>query len=89
MLRYFAQYGDDGNVLSIGIGAGSTEITKEEYDAILHAIRSRPAPPDGKGYRLKTDLTWEEYDLPPKPEPGDEDELNEAEALDILLGGAT
>lgn len=44
---------------------------------------------DGKGYRLKTDLTWEAYDLPPEPEPSDEDELSDTQALNILLGGAT
>ena len=41
---------------------------------------------EGKGYRLKTDLTWEEYDLPPEPEPSDEDELSDAEALNIIMG---
>lgn len=39
--------------------------------------------------RLKTDLTWEAYDLPPEPEPSDEDELSDTQALNILLGGAT
>ena len=42
---------------------------------------------DGKEYRLKTDLTWEEYDLPPETEPSDEDELSNDEALNIILGG--
>ena len=72
--------------MSIGTGAGNTEITEEEYNSILSLIQSRPQA-DVKGYRLKTDLTWEEYDLPAPPEPSDNDELSETETLSILLGG--
>ena len=56
---------DGAYLLSIGSGAGGTAITKAEYDAILAAIRTCPQEA-GKGYRLKTDLTWEVYDLPPE-----------------------
>lgn len=87
-MRYFKIISDE-QIVAIGKGSSGTEITETEYNDILAIIRSCPTPPDGKGYRLKTDLTWEEYDLPPEPEPSDEDELSEAEALDILLGGAT
>lgn len=87
-MRYYMQIESDC-ITAIGAGPGGTEITETEYNDILAIIRSCPTPPSGKGYRLKTDLTWEEYDLPPEPEPSDEDELSEAEALDILLGGAT
>lgn len=86
-MRYFAQYNDSGTLLAIGTGPGGVEITESEYNEIMAVIQNRPQA-DGKGYRLKTDLTWEEYDLPPEPEPSDEDELSDAEALDILLGGA-
>ena len=68
-------------------GSGQ-KITEAEYNEILEIIQNRPIA-DGKGYRLKTDLTWEEYDLPPEPEPSDEDELSDTQALNILLGGAT
>ncbi|MEI3161699.1 MAG: hypothetical protein V8S57_08125 [Oscillospiraceae bacterium] len=37
---------------------GGQKITEAEYNAILAVIRNRPAA-EGKGYRLKTDLTWE------------------------------
>lgn len=67
---------------------GGQKITEAEYNAILAIIQNRPSA-DGKGYRLKTDLTWEAYDLPPEPEPSDEDELSDTQALNILLGGAT
>lgn len=62
------------------------DITEAEYNSIMAVIQNRPQA-DGKGYRLKTDLTWEEYDLPPEPEPSDEDELSNDEALNIILGG--
>ena len=87
MVRYYKQTSDN-YIIAIGTGAGGTEVTKVEYDEIMAIIQNRPAA-EGKGYRLKSDLTWEAYDLPPEPEPSDEDELSDAEALSILLGGAT
>ena len=87
-MRYFVQYGKKNHIIAIGTGAGGTEITKVEYDKIMAIIQKRPSA-DGKGYRLKADLTWEAYDLPPEPGPSDEDELSDTQALNILLGGAT
>ena len=84
-MRYFVQYGKKNHIIAIGTGAGGTEITKVEYDEIMAIIQNRPSA-DGKGYRLKTDLTWEAYDLPPEPEPSDADELSDAEALNVILG---
>ena len=86
-MRYYKQI-IDNYLTAIGTGPGNTEITEAEYNQILSIIQNRPQSED-KGYKLKTDLTWEEYDLPPEPEPSDEDELSDAEALNILLGGAT
>lgn len=86
-MRY-NKYISGDEIIAIGKGAGGVEITETEYNEIMSIIQNRPAA-EGKGYRLKTDLTWEEYDLPPEPEPSDEDELSDAEALNILLGGAT
>ena len=83
---YFKQL-QNNYIIAIGTGAGGTEITKAEYDEIMAIIQNRPAA-EGKGYRLKTDLTWEAYDLPPEQEPSDEDEISTDEALNILLGGA-
>ncbi len=61
---------DGAYLLAIGTGSSGTAITKAEYDAILAVIRACPQEA-GKGYRLKTDLTWEIYDLPPEEtEPG-------------------
>ena len=77
----------DGYIVGLGAQECCSNITEAEYNDIMAIIQSCPKA-EGKGYRLKTDLTWEEYDLPPKPEPSDEDELSDAEALNILLGGA-
>ena len=86
MTSYYKQT-DDVYILAVGVGVGGMEISAAEYSEILSIIQNRPSA-DGKGYRLKTDLTWEAYDMPPEPEPSDEDELSDAEALNILLGGA-
>ena len=86
-MRYYKQISGD-YIISIGTGYGGEEISEQEYNEIMSVIRSCPNE-EGKGYRLKTDLTWEEYDLPPVPEPSDDDEISTDEALNILLGGAT
>ena len=70
----------------IGVGNGNMEITESEYNSIMSVIQSCPNE-EGKGYRLRTDLTWEEYDLPPVI-VSDADELSADEAIAILLGGA-
>ena len=83
-MRFYKQTSNH-YIIAVGTGAGGTEITKVEYDEIMAIIQNRPAT-EGKGYRLKTDLTWEAYDLPPEPEPSDADELSDAEALNVILG---
>lgn len=84
-MRYYKQISDN-YILAIGTGYGNNEISEAEYNEIMSVIRSCPNE-DGKGYRLRTDLTWEEYDLPPVV-LSDDDELSTDEAMDILLGGA-
>lgn len=61
------------------------EITETQYEEILYMLRSRPEAPEGYAYRLTKDLVWEQYELPPEE---NDPELTEAEALEILLGGA-
>ena len=81
-MRYYKVI-SDGYILAVGIGNGGEEITETEYSEILSIIQSRPN--DGYGYRLKADLTWEQYELP-AVEDGD---LSDEEALNIILGGET
>lgn len=82
-MRYF-EHIDNGYILAIGTGNGGTEITESEYNIIFDIIHNKPAATETTDYRLKTDLTWEPYAIdPPDPDP----ELDDSEALDILLGG--
>ena len=83
MEKYYKNI-DGDHITAIGTGIGDVEITKEEYEAILEIIRSRPAPEPGNMYLLRTDLTWE---LTEEPEVDDDRELSAEEALDIILGG--
>lgn len=79
----------DGYLVSVSTGSGGAEITEQEYAEILAVIRNKPTQRDGFDYRLKTDLTWEEYKLPlVEPEPLTDEEATAEEALDIILGGA-
>ena len=84
-MRYYKTI-DSGYIISIGTGSGGEEITEQEYAEILATIRNKPTAREGFDYRLKTDLTWGEYAMPPVPDPADED-ISADEALDIILGG--
>lgn len=85
-MRYYKKT-IDGCIVAVGTGNVGEEITETEYNSILSVIQSRPVS-DTQGYRLRADLTWEAYDLPPVPEPSDDDEISNEEALNILLGGS-
>ena len=62
-----------------------TEINEEEFSEILSVIRNKPPRTETTDYRLREDLTWEEYPVdPPDPDP----EIEDAEVYDILFGGA-
>lgn len=74
----------DGIILCIGIGTAGQLITDEQYNQILGLIRNKPVETDTIGYRLKTDLTWEQY-TKPTPEPYIE-EPDAEEILNILTG---
>lgn len=74
----------NGYILAIGTGNGHIEIDEERYNTILDIIHNKPSATATTDYRLHTDLTWEEYELPPEPEP----EPDAEEILEILMGGA-
>ncbi len=74
-------------IVAIGKGNIGERITEEEYAEILAIIRNKPQRTETTDYRLKTDLTWEAHEVEPQPNPEDE-EIDDSEALSILLGGA-
>ncbi len=64
MARYFVSK-RDGYIQGVYEGtAGKNEITKAAYEAVIAAVQAMPEAPEGKGYRLKDDLSYEAYDLP-------------------------
>lgn len=63
----------------------AVEVNHPLYAQFVDAYLNKPTAPEGFDYRLKADLTWELYELPPVP---DDDELTAEEALDIITGGA-
>lgn len=81
-MRYYKQI-SDGYILAIGTGLGFDEITEAEYEDIKTAIASKPPCTEVTDYRLRADLTWEEYEVEPEPEP----DLDGAEAWEIIFGG--
>ena len=82
-MKYFKT--TNGNyILSVGTGAGGTEITETEYNEIMSAIQNKPQATDTTDYNLKEDLSWEPYEIEQIEEP----DIDDAEALNILLGGA-
>lgn len=56
---------ENNYIKSIGYGNDGVEISKEEYDNILYIIKNIPQS-DEVWYKLKEDLSLEEYNLPPK-----------------------
>ena len=81
-MRYYKLI-EDGYILAIGTGGGGTEITENEYNSIMTVIQNKPQGTATTDYKLKTDLTWEEYELPPAPEDYD---ISDEEALEIITG---
>lgn len=79
---------ENGFATGFGTNGGDdvTGITETEYNALLEMFAARPTAPDGYAYRLQDDpREWVLVEMPPDP---DED-IDDAEALEILLGGAT
>lgn len=80
-MRYYKSI-SNGYIITIGTGDGGEEISEAEYAEIESVIKNRQKTTDSTGYKLKTDLTWEAFEI----EPGESDISNE-EVLDIILGG--
>lgn len=70
-MRYFKET-ENGYIIAISKDYGTIEITENEYNKILSIIHNRPIVKEGFDYRLKEDLTWEEYKLEIFEEEGEE-----------------
>lgn len=78
----------DGYIVGVGQGDGGTSITEAEYNELLAIILSAPIAPDGYDYMLNaTTLEWELVEMPVTPEPEPSDEIDDGEAMTILMGG--
>ena len=64
----FYKYINDKYIIGVGTGAGSEEISEQEYNTILDKINNRPEAPEGYSYRLTTAMEWELCEVP-KNEP--------------------
>lgn len=73
---------DNGYILGLADAPTGIEITEEEYNELTEIFHAMPVK-EGYAYRLREDLTWEEYPVEPEPEG----EITDDEALSILLGG--
>ena len=83
-MKYY-KYISDGYIVTVGTGGMGEVISEEEYNAILNIIHNKPPRTETTDYRLREDLTWEEYPVePPDPDP----EIDDMELLNILMGGA-
>ena len=99
LMRYYAQYNDNGKLLAIGTGYGGEEITEAEYNALLSEIREKAAMVDKlySGEIAIDDVPedWREEILHRVDEriaaegSAEEQDISAEEALEILLGGAT
>lgn len=98
-MRYYAQYNDSDKLIAIGTGAGGTEISEAEYNALLAEIREK-ADFVSKLYSGEITIDavpvdWQEEIQRRVDEriaaegTAEEQDIPAEEALDILLGGAT
>ena len=91
-MKFYKQI-SDGYIVSIGTVESTVtgEITQAEYEQLAGMIAERPAAPEGKYYRLKSDFTWELCDLPPAEasEQYTQDALEELTVADLetILAG--
>ena len=98
-MRYYAQYNDSGALLAIGTGTGGTEITEEEYNALLSEIREKSALVNrlysGEITIDDVPADWQEEVQRRVDEriaaeaSAEEQDISAEEVLEILLGGAT
>lgn len=74
----------DNHIMGVGETMAEGNISSDEYSRLSAIFSTMPEAPEGYYYMLLLDETWELVEKEPEPE---EPELDEAEALEILLGG--
>ena len=74
----------DGYIIGVGETMAEGNITSDEYSRLTEIFSTMPEAPEGYYYMLREDETWELIEK--KPEPTDP-EIDDSEALEILLGG--
>ncbi len=85
MTDFYKIVDEDGHVSGFGTNGedSMTEITEAEYNALAAMFAERPTAPDGYFYAIHDNpREWVLVELPP-----DDPDLDDAEALEILLGG--
>lgn len=97
-MRYYKLIEND-TLIAIGTGAGGTEITESEYNALLAEIREKAALVDklysGEITIDEVPVDWQEEIQRRVDEriaakgTAEEQDISAEEALEILLGGAT
>lgn len=76
----------DGYIEGFGTNGGEdvTEITEAEYTELDEFFKTMPKAPVGKAYRMKAEpLEWVLVD-----DPIEDEDIDDAEAFDIIFGGA-
>lgn len=61
-MRYYKKLNGEYIVL-VGKGLGGVEVSESEYSEILEVISTKPPCTNTTDYRLKSDLTWEPYQV--------------------------
>lgn len=97
-MRYYKQTANNC-IIAIGTGAGGTEITESEYNALLSEIREKAALVDklysGEITIDAVPVDWQDEIQRRVDEriaaegSAEEQDISAEEALEILLGGAT
>lgn len=72
----------NGYIVGIGETLADANIGAEEYTRLTSVFSAMPEAPDGYYYMLREDETWELIEKEPEPS----EEIDDSEALSILLG---
>lgn len=94
-MRCYVKYDSIGKVIAVGIGSGGEEVSKSEYDTFVSEIKEKANLVQKLCQGIITiDLVTPEWRdeiqrrADERKRMESDPELSEAEALDILLGGA-